>query len=776
MLRLIVAVAVLVTMTTSARAQVVRSIKSGDWSSTTTWDTGKIPAAGSRVLIGAGHVIRYDVASADVIRVIHIAGTLTFAHDRDTRLDVGLIRIQISTQPSEEGFACEGHLDIDESVPRPALEVGTPNQPIGSKFTALIRLTYVNGMDPQSCPAIVCCGARMDLHGSPMPHSWLPLGATAAKGEMGITLSEAAAGWKSGDRIIASATHANIEVETATRRPSKRSVSVETEERIIKGINGTRITLDRPLAHEHIIDGGFRGVVGNLSRNVVIESADPKGIRGHTMYHRNSQGSISYAEFRHLGKENVLGRYPIHYHLVGNSMRGSYVLGASIWDSHNRWLTIHGTNLLVVRDCIGYQSVGHGFYLEDGTEILNVLDRNLAVQAFRGKKLPGQMLPFDENEGAGFWWANSLNTFTNNLTCENDRYGFRFEATEIPAMKMMLPVLFPDGKRRRLDLRMLPFVRFDDNEAHCDGRYGFNLGEGVDGVGPNASFPFAIRNMKIWETYYAFRPQSPSVLVENMTIKNCAYGIYHPNYDRHVYRNLHIINTNDEPFNRGHDDDSVQYGSVTVDGLKFDGITAGGGIAMIQISDDNPTGRAVTHIRNLKIVNPRDKNKRTIVDLGGSAKPEPKTALCVPIYVHDYFGAGRHAKIVSVKSAHLRLDGLKYLSMPPLTGDESRVAEVRDVAFPRLLDPVDDFPPATVITHLIPRGADSLIVRGTSSDNGTIAKVVVNGTSAKALRANFAEWEAIITGVRDELKLRAHAQDAAGNVEPTPHVLTFRRK
>jgi hypothetical protein len=144
--------------------------------------------------------------------------------------------------------------------------------------------------------------------------------------------------------------------------------------------------------------------------------------------------------------------------------------------------------------------------------------------------------------------------------------------------------------------------------------------------------------------------------------------------------------------------------------------------------------------------------------------------------VHDYFGAGRHAKIVSVKSAHLRVDGLKYLSMLPLTGDESRVAEVRDLAFPRLLDPIDDFPPATVITRLIPRGADSLIVRGTSSDNGTIAKVVVNGTSAKALRANFAEWEAIITGVRDELRIQAHAQDAAGNVEPTPHVLTFRRQ
>ena len=114
------------------------------------------------------------------------------------------------------------------------------------------------------------------------------------------------------------------------------------------------------------------------------------------MYHRHSAGSISYAEFRHLGKEGVLGRYAIHYHLVGNTMRGSSVIGASIWDSGNRWVTIHGTNYLVVRDCVGYQSMGHGFFLEDGTEVFNVLDRNLAVQARAAEGLPKQVLPFDQ--------------------------------------------------------------------------------------------------------------------------------------------------------------------------------------------------------------------------------------------------------------------------------------------------------------------------------------------------------------------------------------------
>jgi hypothetical protein len=152
----------------------------------------------------------------------------------------------------------------------------------------------------------------------------------------------------------------------------------------------TTLTVDRALEEDHLGEGHYRGETANLSRNVVIESADPAKGRGHTMYHRGSSGSISYAEFRHLGKKGILGKYPLHFHLAGDMMRGSSVVGASFWDSGNRWITIHGTNYLVVRDCVGYQSVGPGYFLEDGTEVDNVLDRNLAVRAFTGKPLPSQ--------------------------------------------------------------------------------------------------------------------------------------------------------------------------------------------------------------------------------------------------------------------------------------------------------------------------------------------------------------------------------------------------
>ena len=738
----------------------VRSARSGAWSDPATWEGGKGPAAGARVLVRPGHTIVYDVRRDDVLRSVHVGGVLTFAADRDTLLNVGLVKVQPGEDVREEGFDCEAHTAEPPGQPRPALEVGTPNRPVDARHTAVIRLHYLDGMSKESCPAVVCCGGRMDFHGAAMSRTWVKLGATAKKGDAAVTLAEAVTGWRVGDRVLV----------TGTMNPDY-SRGPQTEERVIKALDGGTVTLDRPLDNEHLGGGDYRGEVANLSRNVIVESADPAGERGHTMYHRGSAGSISYAEFRHLGKEGVLGRYALHFHLVGDSMRGSSVIGASIWDSNNRWLTIHGTNYLVVRDCVGYRSIGHGFFFEDGTEVYNVLDRNLAVQARRGKKLPKQVLPFDQNEGSGFWWANSLNTFTRNVSCENARYGYRFEATPSSAGPVIFPVRQPDGSFQRTDVRTLPFVRFEGNESHGEGLYGINLGEGVNRVGPDVRHPFVMRDTKIWAVHYAFRPQSPSLLVDGMKIWKAEYGVYHPNYDNHVYRDLYIGQTNTEPFNRGHDDISAQYGKLTVDGLTFDGIRSGSFMPLIQISDDNMSGTAESHFRNVRTLNWTGDKKRALVNLGGGPRPTPKTEKGVPVYLHDWFGPGRTAKVVSTKTRELKGDGLDYREVPLLTGDESRAAEVSGVAFPNLLDPVDDLPPTTVITH-VRREGSKWVVRGTTADNGVVRRVTVNGVEAKALSANFAEWEAQVEAGPEVRRLTALAADDAGNVEPRPHVVS----
>ena len=371
-------------------------------------DTSRAPAPGFKCR--EGHTIIYDGHASTPIRSIHIAGTLRFDPQIDTRLDVGLIKIQAGDDASESGFDCESHAATPAPERRRAtLEVGGPGRPIARGRTALIRLLPFPGLDPDECPAIICCGGRMDFHGAGMSRTWVKLAETAAKGSATVTLDEPVTGWRAGDRVIITAT-SRQRVADEGDVPSVR-VHPQTEERTIRSLDGLRLTLDTPLAFAHAVKGPRRGEVANLSRNVIVESAAPAENRGHTMYHRHSTGSISYAEFRHLGKPGKLGKYSLHFHKVGDTMRGASVVGASIWDSGNRWITIHGTNFLAVRDCVGYGSVGHGFFLEDGTEVDNILDGNLAVQACQGSPLPGQALAFDRNEGAGFWWANSRNAF-----------------------------------------------------------------------------------------------------------------------------------------------------------------------------------------------------------------------------------------------------------------------------------------------------------------------------------------------------------------------------
>jgi hypothetical protein len=631
--------------TSALGADVVRSARSGPWSSPETWLGRAVPGTGARVQVRTGDVVLYDIASDRPIRSIHVAGTLRFASDRDTRLDVGLIKIQAGDDASEDGFDCDLHQpEAGPSGPTPTLEVGSQDRPIPAGRTATIRLVPVEGLDPVSCPAIVCCGGRMDLHGAPMPRTWVKLGDDARPGDPSVRLSEPVPGWRAGDRVILTATRRERK-EGATLRPGPNAIPAYTEERLIRSVEGTTLALDRPPTYEHAGTGELRGEVANLTRNVLVESADPARSRGHTMYHRGSSGSVSYAEFRGLGKEGVKGRYPLHFHLLAESMRGTSVLGASIVDSGNRWITIHGTNDLVVRDCVGYRAVGHGFYLEDGSETLNVLDRNLAVQAFAGKPLPDQAFPFDDNAGAGFWWANSLNTFTRNVAVECDLYGYRFEATPGSASDLRLRVLGADGVRRKLDVRTLPFVRFEANEAHSQ-LYGLNLGEGTGGVGPDRDHPFLLRETRLWDALWAFKPDVPDLLVEGMAIERTKYGIFSPAGDRHTYRRLTIRRT----------------------------FLAGSGV---------PSGAS-------------------------SATPD---------------------------------------------GGAS---------------PRDDMPPTTVITHVGEPSGGRRLIRGTTSDNGTIRRVMVEGREARAVEPDFSRWEIAVAEPASGV-LSAHAEDAAGNVEPRPH-------
>src|SRR5262249_16584931 len=188
---------------------------------------GRFPAANVRVLIRDGHTVVYDVNSDQALRSVHVAGVLRFATDKNTRLDVGLLKIQANEECMEEGFDCDARPHpIDEKRPRPALEVGMPDQPISAKHTARIRLVSLAGMNKDSLPAPAWRGGRMDLHGAPLSQAWVKLGATAKSGDDKVTLAEAVTGWRAGDRVVVTATAHKYRTES------------QSEERLIKAIDG----------------------------------------------------------------------------------------------------------------------------------------------------------------------------------------------------------------------------------------------------------------------------------------------------------------------------------------------------------------------------------------------------------------------------------------------------------------------------------------------------------------------------------------------------------
>jgi hypothetical protein len=74
--------------------------------------------------------------------------------------------------------------------------------------------------------------------------------------------------------------------------------------------------------------------------------------------------------------------------------------------------------------------------------------------------------------------------FTDNVAAECDRDGYRFEVFAGDGFNPVRPVLQPDGRKKAVDIRTLPFIRFENDEAHCMRFFGLNLGGFNDGGGP----------------------------------------------------------------------------------------------------------------------------------------------------------------------------------------------------------------------------------------------------------------------------------------------------
>jgi hypothetical protein len=77
-------------------------------------------------------------------------------------------------------------------------------------------------------------------------------------------------------------------------------------------------------------------------------------------------GRLSGVQLYRMGQTNVKGRYPIHFHQVGEGGFRSFVQDSSIWHSFYRCVSIHGTNSTRISRNVAHDVSGFCYYLEDG--------------------------------------------------------------------------------------------------------------------------------------------------------------------------------------------------------------------------------------------------------------------------------------------------------------------------------------------------------------------------------------------------------------------------
>jgi hypothetical protein len=501
-----------------------KSAKPALWSKASTWPNKKVPAAGDKVEIPAGRTVVLDV-SPPALSGLTVMGKLSFADKSDLTL-------------STEWIMLHGEL-----------EVGTEAKP----FTHNATITLTDNVKEEEMMGmgdrgIMLSGGTLNLHGT-RTNTWTKLAKTAEAGSTSIEVLNATQ-WRAGDEIVLASTDFDPR---------------QAERRTIAAISGNAITLDKPLQYMHFgkitFDVDERGEVANLTRNVKVQASPDAAesfFGGHIMAMVTSKLFIEGVELNRMGQHLQLARYPIHWHLVGDGGKGQYIRNASIHDTYNRCVTVHGTNEVRVENNVTYNIVGHCFFLEDGIEHGNQFVRNLAIQvkchmtkpcvptnlapnaensftnenraAYRAASMSGKdtLLPSD-NTVAAYWITNPDNIFIDNVAAGSDENGFWWSLPEHPQGAFEGSDTAKNTWPRRIRI-----AEFRDNVAHSN-YDGFMMDRNI-----NAENIFGLAGPSHIPKENPADENSPSVdsLLESLTAyKNRNGGVWGRG-ERHIFRNL----------------------------------------------------------------------------------------------------------------------------------------------------------------------------------------------------------------------------------------------
>jgi len=336
------------------------------WSDDTTWGGEFAPMEGETVYVPAGLNLLVDVDSTPLLIAVLVEGSLIFAPDAD---------------PNHHRTFDAKYIFVNGGT----MEVGTEEFPYSSKITITMHSNVTDPYLPIYGNKVI--GVRygtLDMHGVERTPTWTRLETTSDVGSNQITL-QVEVDWQVGEQVaVASTSFESREAETRT------IIAVDPTKKIL--------TLDKPFKYKHYaatetygdetID--MRAEVGLLSRNVVFRG-DPEtsgaNEYGATIFlHSPGDDSLtarlSYIECTDVGQAFKLGRYAIHFHMIGE-LHNSYAKGLALHKGFNRAFTLHGAHYLRLIENVAYEVKGHTVFIEDAIETNNYIKGNLIMKTLR---------------------------------------------------------------------------------------------------------------------------------------------------------------------------------------------------------------------------------------------------------------------------------------------------------------------------------------------------------------------------------------------------------
>jgi hypothetical protein len=420
------------------------------WSDTATWG-GSLPANSENVTIPVGQTILLDVTTAN-LGVLTINGTL--------RVDLAVASLQLSAQGiliNVGGrFECgsaptphPGRFIIELTGVRPAGAIvgashDTNNVSTGNPNDAFMG---TNGLSR----GIINMG-EWEFWAATPTLTRTQLAGAAAAGASSFTLKESVTGWASGSDVMVGPTgfYGNQHAELFTLANAVSGTSMTTSQTLAvarsgqlqyltdTGISATAGTFSTKRANASQRSSfDQRAKVAVLNRGITIQGANDAewttnrfGVHTMTM-DINGMQVLEGVEFLRCGQGGLLGRYPIHWHMLSYNANGTTIGAADpgrhrvrncvIRQSQNRGITIHGTRGVKVVENVCHDVKGHNLFLEDGSEEDNIIESNW----FSGARDPGTgfRIKLHDASPAGAWLTNANNQLRYNSFFDNESRG-----------------------------------------------------------------------------------------------------------------------------------------------------------------------------------------------------------------------------------------------------------------------------------------------------------------------------------------------------------------